>query len=71
MLADFLVEMVDKEEAQDSSWTLPIDGAFSAKGCGASIILEKEGDIVVELSIKFKFPMSNNQAEYEVLIMGF
>ena len=34
------------------------------------MILETEDDIVVELSIKFGFPVSNNQAEYEVLIAG-
>ena len=30
--------------------------------------MEKEGEIVVELSIKFDFLVSNNQAEYEALI---
>ena len=47
---------------------LYIDGASSANGCGAGVILEKEGDIMVESSIKFDFPVSNNQAEYEALI---
>ena len=67
-LVDFLVEMVNEEKAQKPSWMLHVDGASSAKGCGAGVILEKEGDIMVELSIKFNFPVSNNQAEYEVLI---
>ena len=49
---------------------LYIDGASSAQGCGTKVILEKEGDIMVELSIKFDFPVSNNQAKYEVLIAG-
>ena len=34
------------------------------------VILEKEGDIMIEISIKFDFPVSNNQAEYEALIIG-
>ena len=34
------------------------------------MILEKEDDIVVELSIKLDFPVSNNQAGYEPLIAG-
>ena len=33
------------------------------------VILEKEGDIMIEISIKFDFPVSNNQAEYEALII--
>ena len=32
--------------------------------------MEKEGDIMVEMSIKFDLPVSNNQAEYEALIAG-
>ena len=34
------------------------------------MILEKENDIVIKLSIKYDFPVSNNQAEYEALITG-
>ena len=61
-LADFLVEMVDEEEPDDSAWTLYINGASSTKVCGAEVILEREGDIMVEMYIKFDFPVSNNQA---------
>ena len=32
------------------------------------MILEKEGDIVVELSKKFDFLVLNNQVKYEALI---
>ena len=67
-LADFLVEMVDEEVARDPSWMLLVDRTLSAKGCGAGVILEKKGDIVVELSIKF--PVFDNQAKYEALIEG-
>ena len=59
-LADSLIEMVAKGEAQDLSWMLHVDEASSAKGCGAGFILEKEDDIVVELSIKFNFLVSNS-----------
>ena len=68
--ADFLVEMVDGEEFNDPTWTLYVDGASSAKGCGAGVILEKEGDIMIKMSIKFDFPVLNNQAEYEAQITG-
>ena len=47
---------------------LYIHGASSMKGCGAGIILERESDIMIEMSIKFDFLVSNNQAEYEALI---
>ena len=69
-LTDFLVEMVDGENTLKSRWTLHVDGASSLKGSGAGAILEKEGEIINEFSIKFNFPVSNNQTEYEVLIAG-
>ena len=68
-MTDFLAEMVDNEDPQELGWALHVDGASSSKGCGAGVILEKEGEIIVELSIKFDFPVSNNQAEYEASII--
>ena len=69
-LADFLAEMVDDVDTPELGWMLHVDGASSSKGSGAKAILEKEGETIIELSIKFDFPMSNNQAEYETLIAG-
>ena len=61
--------MVDESlKTKIPRWTLHIDGASSTKGSKAGIILEKEGDILVQLSVKFKFSISNNQAEYKALI---
>ena len=63
--------MVDDKDFSDPIWTLYVDGASSIKGYGAGVILEKEGDIMIEMSIKFDFSVSNNQAEYEALIANF
>ena len=60
--------MVNEEEIVDPTWTLYVDRAFSTEGSGARVILEKAGEIVVELSLKFDFFVSNNQAKYEALI---
>ena len=54
-MVDFLVEIVDDEEIRDPSWMLYMDGASSTKGYGAKIILEREVDIMIEMSIKFDF----------------
>ena len=62
--------MVDNEDPQEIGWALHVDGASNSKGCRAEAILEKEGEIIVELSIKFDFLISNNLAEYEALIAG-
>ena len=63
--------MVDDEESQATSrWTWYVDGASNTKGSKAGVILEKKkGDIIVELSIKFDFPISSNQAKCEALIL--
>ena len=69
-LADFLAKMMDNMNSPEPRWTLHVDGASSSKGSGAEAILKKEGEIIIELSIKFDFPVSNNQVEYEALIAG-
>ena len=61
---------MDEEKSGDLTWMLYVDGASSTKSCGARVILEREGGIIVEMFIKLDFPVSNNQAEYEVLIVG-
>ena len=70
VLADFLAEMVEDEQSQESRWTLYVDGASGSKGSGAGVIVEKEGETIVEISIKFDFPISNYKAEYKALIAG-
>ena len=69
-MTDFLEEMVNWEETRNLTWTLYINRASNSKGSGAGVILDKEGDIVVKLLLKSDFLVSNNQAEYQVLIAG-
>ena len=54
--------MVDEEESIDLTWMLYVDSASSRKGCGVGFILERECDIMIEMSIQFDFLVSNNQA---------
>ncbi|XP_015969769.1 uncharacterized protein LOC107493196 [Arachis duranensis] len=70
-MADFLVEVVgDPVEDTNTRWKLHVDGASNQTFGGAGIILESPAEVVYEQSIKFEFPISNNQAEYEALIGG-
>ncbi|XP_015943909.1 uncharacterized protein LOC107469032 [Arachis duranensis] len=70
-MADFLVEVTgDPTEETGTRWKLHVDGAFNQTSGGARIILESPAGVVYEQSIKFEFPVSNNQAEYEALIGG-
>ncbi|RDY13114.1 Retrovirus-related Pol polyprotein from transposon 17.6, partial [Mucuna pruriens] len=47
-----------------------MDGSSNKKGSGVGIILEGLGGVLIEQSIRFGFKASNNQAEYETLLIG-
>jgi len=68
-LADFLTELSSIAE-EKTFWLLSVDGSSNRKGSGADIILEGPREVAVEQSIRFGFDTSNNQAEYEALIVG-
>ncbi|XP_057760093.1 uncharacterized protein LOC130980426 [Arachis stenosperma] len=70
-MADFLVEVTgDPTESLSARWKLYVDGASNQTFGGAGIILESPTGVVYEQSIKFEFPVSNNQVEYEALLGG-
>ncbi|XP_072094177.1 uncharacterized protein [Arachis hypogaea] len=70
-MADFLVEVTgDPTEETSARWKLHVDGASHQTSGGAGIILESPAGVVYKQSIRFEFPVSNNQAEYEALIGG-
>ncbi|XP_072060167.1 uncharacterized protein [Arachis hypogaea] len=59
----------DQEEAS-TTWELYMDGSSNKIGSGADIILVNQEGTQIEVSLKFEFPTSNNQAKYEALIAG-
>ncbi|XP_020979550.1 uncharacterized protein LOC110272078 [Arachis ipaensis] len=66
-LADFVAEYTDTPE-NPIDWNLYVDGSSNKAGSGADVILESDQGIQLELSLRFEFPASNNQAEYEALL---
>lgn len=66
-LSDFAAEMPPLE---DDYWNLYVDGASRRDACGAGIVLEGPNGFLLEHSLLFKFKTSNNQAEYEALVVG-
>lgn len=67
-LADFASELPGT--LLTDRWTLYVDGAVSQTGAGTGVVLEGLGRFLIEQSLIFKFRASNNQAEYEALIIG-
>ncbi|XP_028112928.1 uncharacterized protein LOC114311044 [Camellia sinensis] len=50
-------------------WSLSFDGSSASKGGGAGKVLISPNQIEVNLSYKLDFKCSNNEAEYEALIL--
>ncbi|KAL0439953.1 UNVERIFIED_CONTAM: hypothetical protein Slati_2478300 [Sesamum latifolium] len=72
-LADFISEMTEmtiKDASQDQKWLLHVDGSSTAQGSGAGIIITTPQGEDLEFTIKFNFKASNNEAEYEALVIG-
>ena len=51
-------------------WRLSVDGATNAQGSSAGLILTSLDGIDTEYALRFGFEASNNEAEYEVVIVG-
>jgi hypothetical protein len=51
-------------------WELFVDGASNSKSSGAGIVLISPEDLVLEQAVRLKFSASNNEAEYEALLIG-
>ena len=45
-------------------------GSSNERGSGVGVILEDANGVALEQSLRFRFQASNNQAEYEGLIVG-
>ncbi|KAL0415865.1 UNVERIFIED_CONTAM: hypothetical protein Slati_3418400 [Sesamum latifolium] len=72
-LADFMSDMTEmtiKEASQDQKWLLHVDDSSTAQGSGAGIVITTPQSEDLEFAIKFDFKASNNEAEYEALVIG-
>ncbi|KAL0453712.1 UNVERIFIED_CONTAM: hypothetical protein Slati_1349300 [Sesamum latifolium] len=72
-LADFVSEMAEmtiKDASQDQKWLLHVDGSSTAQGSGAGIVITTPQGEDLEFAIKFDFKASNNEAEYEALVIA-
>ncbi|KAK8946754.1 hypothetical protein KSP39_PZI006373 [Platanthera zijinensis] len=58
------------QEKAPARWTLYIDGALGAEGTGAGLLLISPEKVTLEYGLRFRFPATNNVAEYEALIAG-
>ena len=73
VIADFIAEFThDKDKGAEESprWSVHMDGSSNKQAGGAGVVLlSLEGD-VVECMIHLDFPTTNNEAEYEALVVS-
>ncbi|KAL0355583.1 UNVERIFIED_CONTAM: hypothetical protein Sradi_4005200 [Sesamum radiatum] len=72
-LADFVSEMtrtIHEEVSEVRPWLLHVDGSSTTRGSGAGIVLTTPQRDDLEFAVKFEFKASNNEAEYEALVIG-
>ena len=70
---DFMVELSSADAHQEEAnfrWVLSVYGFSNQQGSGADVILEGLKGLLIEQALWFAFKASNNQTEYEALIVG-
>ncbi|CAA0810887.1 Polynucleotidyl transferase- ribonuclease H-like superfamily protein, partial [Striga hermonthica] len=71
-LSDFIAEFTPAITVNDDNqpWVLYIDGSSTANRAGVGIVLANPENRLFCHSVKFLFPATNNEAEYEALLSG-
>ena len=84
ILADFVAEFPPTAEPEDLNkttvqentpensgwWKIYVDGASNARGSGTGVVIITPDETVIEQSIRLDFKTSNNEAEYEAVLVG-
>ena len=52
------------------TWELYVDGAANQRGSGVGLVLVSPEKITIEKSLRLNFSATNNETEYETLLMG-
>ena len=52
------------------TWEVYIDGASNQKDSGIGLVLISPEKVIIEKSLKLDFSTTNNEAEYETLLIG-
>uniref|UniRef100_A0A2N9H9C9 Integrase catalytic domain-containing protein n=1 Tax=Fagus sylvatica TaxID=28930 RepID=A0A2N9H9C9_FAGSY len=76
VLADFVAEFQGQDSkfgptnSFSNEWKLFMDGASNAMGSGARVVLISPERLIMEQAVRLNFLASNNESEYEALLIG-
>ena len=63
-----LVKLVSLQEPL--SWRVYVDGVANHRGSGVGLVLISPERIIIEKSLRLDFSATNNEVEYETLLVG-
>ena len=63
-------DQVEETQRKAEVWSVYVDGSSTPKNAGASILLVGPNKEKFKYFIKFAFPITNNETEYEALLAG-
>ena len=71
-LADFIAEFTILEHAGDQKefWTINTDWSSTQKGGEVGVIITSPQEDVLKYGVQLKFAITNNESEYEALLIG-
>ncbi|XP_057545948.1 uncharacterized protein LOC130824941 [Amaranthus tricolor] len=70
-LADFIAEStIPQHPEPNQEWKLYEDGSSTQSASGAGLLILSSVGVRMERAVRFEFAASNNEAEYEALLMG-
>ena len=71
-LTDFITEFTTPEDAnnQEDLWTINTNGLSTQKGGRTGIVITSPDKDVLKYGAQLKFLITNNEAEYEALLIG-
>jgi ribonuclease HI len=71
-LADFVIEMNKSLDGEGFSkgpvWVAYVDGSSAGGGSGAGVVFRGPDREEYRYALKFDFPATNNEAEYEAVL---
>jgi len=66
-LADFSAKLTP-QQGLSAGWTIHVDDSSNKTVCGAEVVFNGLGDLLLEQTFQFGFKATNNQAEYEAIL---
>ena len=51
-------------------WEVYVDGVSNQKGSGIGLVLTSPEKVIIEKSLRFDFSATNNEVEYEAVLIG-